>query len=269
MLRLIVYGNAGCPVMELSERLAEFHELEFLAIEREPVEIDSYFDDKIPEVTFDTGDFSSGSAQQHMVRNPAAMEIDKALSFIPDLAPGEFEGLGRDELKIIFEMKQGIIATEIPDNNLLRWATDVIYLFADEEDAVEWFAARLKCKSCGNVHHLKDKPSIHKGVCDRCGTDLVQMDCDKPEAIKEQYKNWRLDFFGFKEKAQKHCAFRYYDVNKFRTFTELVGRVDQWVEGKIEAVDNWYAQANDGVGINMLDGPYVWNPLTGKLDSKG
>jgi len=53
---------------------------------------------------------------------------------------------------------------------------------------IERLSSRRTCKECGanfNVKYLK--PKI-KGICDKCGGELIQRDDDKPEVIKERIK---------------------------------------------------------------------------------
>ena len=238
MLRLLIAGLPGTPVFELGERLSEFHDLPYLVIEREPSDCDSYFDDKIPEVTLDTGDLSSGSESQTMVRDPNAMEKDKKLDEDLCIETG-FKGLDSDDIFEVQKIKQGIISTEIPDRRLVLWATDCIFLDADEKNAIDWFSGRRKCISCGNVHHLEDKPSRDPEICDRCGTFLIRLDKDDPNVVRKQFKNWRNDFWRFIETAKKETDYMTYSVHKFRSFSDLCRRIDLKVRESISR-DNWY-----------------------------
>jgi ribosomal protein S27AE len=267
-LRCVIYGSPGTPVFEIAEKLSEFHQMEFLAVEKVPVESDSYFDDKIPEVDLDMGDFSSGSASQHMVRDPYAIERDKVLDGDPDIEINDYEGLDKKDLGYIFRLKQGIIATDLPEINLIRWSTHVIYLYADEKDAIEWFRNRRKCPTCGNIHHLQEKPPKIEGVCDRCGTDLIMMDTDKPDKIKKQFKNWRNEFWRFQETAKLNSRWRTFNIDKFSSFHDLLGNIDLYLRDNIENIDNWYGKIKSELGSNPFDGPFIWNPAEGKFEKK-
>ena len=173
MLRCLVFGCPGTPIYEIAERISEFHKLSFHTIEIEPLGASSYFDDKIPSIPFDTGDFSSGSSQESMVRDPQSSQKDKELDkpFRIDSIYAE-DSLDPEELSAIFCVKQGVVCTEIPGKELVRWANKVVYVYTDENFAMNWYKDRRKCPSCGNVHHLQEKPPRHDNICDRCGTDL-------------------------------------------------------------------------------------------------
>ena len=178
MLRLLIFGCPGSPVFELGEVLSDFYDLTYYTIEKVPDDHQSYFDDKIPEVLFDTGDFSSGSESQHMVRDPHSLRLEKELSEADASIPGsgEYEDcLTEEEHVLINNITQGIIATDIPDCMMIDWATHVVFLDADENQAIKWFMKRRKCPTCESMYHLEDKPPLVIEKCDRCGSDLIRM----------------------------------------------------------------------------------------------
>jgi len=269
MLRLLIYGVAGSPTVELAESISDFYDLGFIYIENTPAEDSDYFSDTIPEVTFDTGDYSSGSAHQQYFRDPASVDYDKQMDRITSVINTEKDCLSSEDLSIIFRMKQGVIVSEIPDLNLIRWATHIIYLYAKEDSAVDWFSKRLKCPSCGNVHHLDDKPPVEFGICDRCGTDLIKLESDQPKFVRKQYENWENYFWKFREHAKDAGNYKVYNVDKFDTFDALLRDIDRQVQDSIEQ-ENWYNFLNDStdLGLSPLDGPFVWNPLSQKFEPK-
>jgi adenylate kinase len=55
---------------------------------------------------------------------------------------------------------------------------------------LERIVGRRSCPSCGNVHHIKFSPPKQDGLCDRCGTTLVQRPDDTEEKVTV-----RLDAF--------------------------------------------------------------------------
>jgi hypothetical protein len=243
MLCLLIYGHMGTPIFELGEKLSKFHKLDYFTIEKVPDEHDSYFDDKIGEVLFDTGDFSTGSASQHMVRNPKSLALDRELELadasIPD-SDGYEDSLGDDEYAIINSITQGIIVTDIPDLFLLDWATHVLFLEADEKTVIDWFSKRLKCFSCQSVYHLEEKPPMVRGKCDRCGSPLSRQEQDDPALIKEQFKGWRNSFWKFEERAKKKEIFKILNIDDLRDFQDVLSRANLWIRGDISHFDSWY-----------------------------
>lgn len=269
MLRLLIYGVCGSPIYEVSQRLSSFYDIEMMVIENTPVENRDYFSDNIPEVTFDTGDFSSGSEQNQHYRDPSSMDYDKIIDKITSIIDVSQESIPSDELGLIFKMRQGIVVTEIPDVNLIRWATHILYFYSKESSAVSWFSKRLKCPSCGNVHHLEDKPPRNVNICDRCGTDLIRLESDNPKHVKLQYKNWENYFWKMREYSKDHGNYRIINVDKFDTLESIISNVNLLVRSSIEHND-WYKllQDRDGLKLSPLDGPFIWNPQSGKLEKR-
>jgi hypothetical protein len=242
-LRLIIWGTPGSSIFELGEKLSQFHRLDYYTIEKVPDEHDSYFDDHIPTVLFDTGDFSTGSASQHMVRNPQSLALDRELEIanpsVPD-SDGYEDSLGDDERAIIGSIEQGIVVTDIPDLFLLDWATHVLFLYSDEKIVIDWFSKRLKCFTCQSVYHLEEKPPKVRGKCDRCGSPLGRQEQDEPALIKEQFKGWRNSFWKFEETAKKKEIFKILNIDDLRDFQDILSRANLWVINDIVHFDAWY-----------------------------
>jgi len=253
MLRLLIYGVPGTPVFELGERIAQFYETDYFTIENVPEERDSYFDDKIPEVSFDTGDFSTGSDSQHMVRDPSSLRLEQELGDADPIVPdSDFEDkLENEEIDCIYGMNQGVVATQIPDRDLINWSTHVVYLEGDEKRICDWFDKRRFCPVCESVYHLEDKVPLVLHRCDRCGTDLIQKDDDHAGTIKEEFKVWRNSFWGFEETAKNQKKFKRINVEKIRDFDDLSSRVNLWVRKDFERRSlNWWSDAIMGDDVD-------------------
>ena len=248
MLRLLLWGVPGTPVFELGERISSFYQIDYFTIENVPEEHDSYFDDKIPEVPFDTGDFMTGSESQHMVRDPGTLRQDLELSEEGPVVPdSDFnDKLNEEEIDYIYEMNQGVVATQIPDRELINWATHVIYLEGEEKKICNWFSKRRMCPSCNAVYHLEDKVPLVLHRCDRCGTDLIQKDEDQFSVIKKEFKVWRNSFWGFEETSKAQNKFKRLNIEKLRDFNDLASRVNLWVRGDFEERSlNWWDAAKN------------------------
>lgn len=226
-IRVLIFGIPGTPIFEVGERLSTFHKLDFFTIEDNPDEEPSYFRDKIPSRLLDTGDFVSGSASSSMSRDISALEKDKELNdfYVPQIDTE----LEPDELEELSVENRGILSTEIPDIDLLDWPTHVLYFNADWDVAVEWFSKRRKCSTCGNVHHLDDKPPQTPGICDRCGSSLVIKEEDKPENVTLIYQEWQRAFSVFETKARKTKHWKSINVDQCKDFDDIVTKVDRWL----------------------------------------
>jgi adenylate kinase len=64
----------------------------------------------------------------------------------------------------------------------------VFDLVVSDDVVLERLAHRRTCPRCEAIYHLVAKPPKTPGVCDVCGTALVQRNDDKPEVIRERLK---------------------------------------------------------------------------------
>lgn len=78
----------------------------------------------------------------------------------------------------------------------------VVSIEVPDDEIVRRLSARRSCPKDGAVYHLEHMPPKEPGVCDACGTPLVQREDDKPETILR-----RLTAFH----AQTAPLKRYYD----------------------------------------------------------
>ena len=81
----------------------------------------------------------------------------------------------------------------------------VVYFDVAEEVLIERIAGRRVCTNCGATYHVNNNPPKEEGVCDRCGTELIQRDDDKEETVKNRIDVYKehtavlIDYF--KEKG--------------------------------------------------------------------
>jgi len=68
----------------------------------------------------------------------------------------------------------------------------VINLQVDEKLLKERICGRRTCpnKECNEVYHIKFSPPAKEGVCDRCGTQLVQRSDDNEELVAARLKTY-------------------------------------------------------------------------------
>lgn len=62
----------------------------------------------------------------------------------------------------------------------------VIYLEVPEADLTARLSGRRVCKKCGHVAHTKFSPSKKEGVCDKCGSEMVQRKDDQLDVIEHR-----------------------------------------------------------------------------------
>ena len=61
-----------------------------------------------------------------------------------------------------------------------------ISLRVPEETLVERLSGRRSCPQDGSVYHVSQNPSKREGLCDKCGSSLLQREDDKPEKVRER-----------------------------------------------------------------------------------
>jgi adenylate kinase len=64
----------------------------------------------------------------------------------------------------------------------------VVLLKVDDEEIVRRMGGRCVCPNpaCGAPYHTTFKPPRQPGICDLCGTRLIQREDDKPETVRKR-----------------------------------------------------------------------------------
>jgi adenylate kinase len=89
----------------------------------------------------------------------------------------------------------------------------VIDLDVAEEIVLERLAGRRTCPKCEAIYHLVNKPPKRAGICDVCGTALVQRNDDTPEVIRERLKTHQAQTEPLVERYAAKCNLRKIDGN--------------------------------------------------------
>jgi len=84
-----------------------------------------------------------------------------------------------------------------------------------DEDIIHRMGGRRACLKCGATYHVEWLPPQVEGICDKCGSELVLRDDDKPETVKT-----RLDVYH----EQTQPLIDYYE--KAGTLKTVDGTVD-------------------------------------------
>ena len=71
----------------------------------------------------------------------------------------------------------------------------VLVVKAKPNTIINRLSLRRSCPNCGAIYHLTDMPPAKEGVCDECGTRLVQRNDDKEEIILNRLEvYWKQTF---------------------------------------------------------------------------
>lgn len=143
-----------------------------------------------------------------------------------DLVPDEIvNGLMEERLDEP-DVEEGFILDGFPRNLEQARALDrilekkettidaVLKVVASTDTIVGRLSLRLTCHRCGAVYHLLHKPPM-KGVCDECGSELVQRNDDREDVIRHRFQVY--------EEQTRPILERYEAMGKVR---EVSGEID-------------------------------------------
>ena len=91
----------------------------------------------------------------------------------------------------------------------------LLYVIAKPDTIVGRLSLRRSCPRCGAVYHLRDMPPREEGVCDECGSGLIQREDDEEEIIRHRFEVYEKQTFPILE--------RYQEAGKVR---EISGNLD-------------------------------------------
>jgi adenylate kinase len=66
----------------------------------------------------------------------------------------------------------------------------VLHVEVDNTKLVDRLSKRRVCPNCGAIYHLDYNPPEELGVCDRCGSELIQRSDDDPEIIQRRLEDY-------------------------------------------------------------------------------
>ncbi|MDZ7702251.1 MAG: adenylate kinase [Halobacteriales archaeon] len=115
-------------------------------------------------------------------------EYMEAGELVPDPVVNEI-------VKVALEAADGYVLDGYPRNleqaEYLDGITDldvVVYLDVPREELVDRLTGRRVCPDCGRNYHVEYDPPAESGVCDDCGTALVQREDDQADVVTERLR---------------------------------------------------------------------------------
>ena len=138
---------------------------------------------------------STGNMIREALKSGTEMGL-KAKAFIEagQLVPDEVViGIVRDRLQED-DCQNGFILDGFPRTIPQAEALDrmgitidrVVDINVPDEVITQRVSGRRVCPGCGNSYHVETKKPQTDGVCDRCGTTLVQRKDDEPQTVQER-----------------------------------------------------------------------------------
>ena len=70
-------------------------------------------------------------------------------------------------------------------NDAVDYAIDVD---VPDENIVKRMSGRRACVNCGATYHIVHIPPKTENICDKCGSELILRDDDKPETVLNRLK---------------------------------------------------------------------------------
>lgn len=90
----------------------------------------------------------------------------------------------------------------------------VLDIQADPETLIKRVSGRRVCPKCGHSYHITNEPPKVEGVCDVCGTNIIQRPDDKEETIKSRIEIYENQTKPLVDYYQAQGKILYFDGNK-------------------------------------------------------
>ncbi len=78
---------------------------------------------------------------------------------------------------------------EVLDEELTKLGDKIDYAInvdVPDENIIKRMSGRRACLKCGATYHIVHVPPKQEGICDKCGSELVLRDDDKPETVEKR-----------------------------------------------------------------------------------
>lgn len=113
---------------------------------------------------------------------------------------------------------------------IAREVNIVINLSCDSSVLISRISGRRTCPKCGNSYHIVTKKPTIEGICDGCGSSLIQRADDTEEALKVRLNAYENQTKPLIEFYQKEGLLK--EVNGLQGIEEVFNDVQSILEGK-------------------------------------
>ena len=79
----------------------------------------------------------------------------------------------------------------------------VLVFTVDDEEIVRRMTGRWSCPQCKTTYHMVNNPPKKTGICDSCGSQLIQREDDREETVRERLKLYHQNTNGLVAYYQK------------------------------------------------------------------
>lgn len=107
--------------------------------------------------------------------------------------------------------------------------SDVLLFEVDDEEIVRRMTGRLSCPNCKRTFHQENNPPRVTGICDACGTALIQRTDDQEQTVRERLKVYHENTEGLASYYEKQALLR--RISGIGAIDEIYDRVRAAVKG--------------------------------------
>ena len=146
----------------------------------------------IPHIS--TGDIFRANIKNGTELGKKAKEfMDKGL-LVPDELTVQLllDRVANDDCKngyVLDGFPRTIPQADVLDSELTKLGDKVdfaVNVDVPDENIVRRMSGRRACLKCGATYHIEHIPPKTEGICDKCGSELVQREDDKPETVQNR-----------------------------------------------------------------------------------
>ena len=146
----------------------------------------------IPHIS--TGDIFRANIKNGTELGKKAKEFMDKGQLVPDELTVEIllHRVANDDCKngyVLDGFPRTIPQADVLDKELTKLGDKVdfaINVDVPDENIVRRMSGRRACLKCGATYHIEHIPPKTEGICDKCGSELVQRDDDKPETVQNR-----------------------------------------------------------------------------------
>ena len=146
---------------------------------------------QIPHIS--TGDiFRANIKEGTELGTKAKAFMDKG-ELVPDELTVQLvvDRIAKDDCKrgfVLDGFPRSIPQAEVLDETLAKMGEKMDYAIdvdVPDENIVNRMGGRRACVNCGATYHIVNVPTKVEGICDKCGSETILRDDDKPETVQK------------------------------------------------------------------------------------
>ena len=146
----------------------------------------------IPHIS--TGDIFRANIKNGTELGKKAKEFMDKGQLVPDELTVQLllDRVAQDDCKdgyVLDGFPRTIPQADVLDQELTKLGDKVEYAInvdVPDENIIHRMSGRRACLKCGATYHIEHIPPKKEGICDKCGSELVQREDDKPETVKNR-----------------------------------------------------------------------------------